>query len=343
MRKMPYAIIFIVLLAILVFAGCRSLSLDRTTDPSEDASVSDPDETAGTNVLESILDGIENLTGEDGSTLFSGEDVSSMYEELSSSIAVEESLSRAQAAESAAPSESAAEPAGDNTETEPSSAQTPNESTTKAPAESTTKTPAESTTSAKPTSNEYDILRSGSFYLDGTMYSEGENNPVTLAVSDDLVYMQATMDGMTMGLLVQDKKTYMLSPPTKTYCEFGSVFSSVLQKAGMMSEDEIKGFIDSMGFSTMQDLDEADSVTTGTIGSTACDVYIFNKDDGTKTRVYLNGDHLTAFEVVGADGAVVSATYITTLTSEIPQLPPNDYTKQSAINFIMSMEEMMDD
>ena len=110
-----------------------------------------------------------------------------------------------------------------------------------------------------------------------------------------------------------------------------------------MSEDEIKDFIESMGFSTMQDLDEADSVTTGTVGSTECDVYIFNKDDGTKTRVYLNDGHLKAFEVLGTDGAVASATYITTLTSEIPPLPPEDYTKQSAVSFIMSMEEMMGD
>lgn len=336
MRKMPYAIIFIVLFAILVFAGCKALSGDKnTTEPEETAEIT-TEEPSETNPLDPILNGIEGLTGEGGETLFSSDEVSSLYEELSLSLAAEESEAAAHP-ETTQPAEPTSESASAPAETT-TAAPTPDETTTASAAPETT-----TAASASPTSNEYDILRSGHFYLDGSMYSEGKNNPVTLAISDDVVYMQATMDGMTMGLLRANKKTYMLNPPTKTYCEFGSVFSGVLQKAGLMSEEEIKDFIDSMGFSTMQDLDEADSVTTGTIGSTACDVYIFNKDDGTKTRVYLNGEHLTAFEVVGADGAVVSATYITTLTSEIPQLPPNDYTKQSAINFIMSMEEMMDD
>ena len=370
MRKMPYAIIFIIILAILVFAGCKAFSGNHTTDPAEEASTSDPaGESESGNVLETILSGIENLTDDKGETLFSNDDISSLYEDLSSSIAAEESASAAESEASAnltdpavtegstevpagettsesaqqteAPSEAPSEPTAEITSENATEA--PAESTTEAPEDSTSETPAESTTAAVPTANEYDILRSGSFYLDGTMYSNGENNPVTLAVSDDLVYMQATMDGMTMGLLVQDKKTYLLNPPTKTYCEFGTVLSGVLKKAGMMSEDEIKEFIDSMGFSTMEDLDQADSVTTGTIGSTTCDVYIFNKDDGTKTRVYLNDGHLLAFEVVDENGTVSSATYITTLTADIPQLPPEDYEKQNAINFIMSMEDMMGD
>ena len=335
MKKMPYAIIFIILLAILIFAGCKSLSIDRTTDPGEDVSASGPAPgvVSTTDPLDQILNGIEDLTGEDGSTLFSEDDISSLHDELSSQIE-EESRSEAAAATTQAPGESAApdEPAGDNG----TEAQTPDE-TTSAPA------PAETTTAAKPTSNEYDILRSGRFYMDGTMYADGQNNPVTLAVGDDLVYMQATMDGMTMGLLVQNKKTYLLNPPTQTYCEFGSVLSGVLKKAGMMSEDEIKEFIDSMGFTTMEDLDTADSVTTGTIGSTPCDVYIFNKEDGGKTRIYLNDGHLMAFEKVDADGTVTSATYISKLTAEIPPLPPEDYTKQNALSFVMSMEEMMGD
>ncbi len=336
MRKMPYAVIFIVIIAILVFAGCKALSGDKTTDPSEDGSSSGgvPGAVSTTDPLGHVLDGIEDLTGEDGSTLFSEDEISSLHNELSSQLE-EESRSEAAAATTQTPDVS--EPAGDD------ATEAPGADDTAVSTENTTSAPVENTTAAKPTSNEYDILRSGSFYMDGTMYSEGQNNPVTLAVNDDLVYMQATMDGMTMGLLVQDKKTYLLNPPTKTYCEFGSVLSGVLKKAGMMSEDEIKEFIDSMGFSTMEDLADADSVTTGTIGSTACDVYVFSKDDGSKTRVYLAGEHLMAFEKVDADGTVNSATYINTLTSEIPKLPPKDYTKQNALSFVMSMEEMMGD
>ena len=344
MKKMPYAIIFIILLALLIFAGCKGLSLKPTEDPGEETTEAAPGAVTTTDAAKEILNGIENLTGEDGSTLYSDAELSSLYDELASSLAAEASSeAAAQSTTEEAPAVTN-EPAGDDV-TDPAAegttAAAPEENTTNAPAESTTKAPAETTTAAKPTSNQYDILRSGHFYMDGTMYADGENNPVTLGVSDEVLYMQASMDGMTMGLLVKDKKTYLLNPPTKTYCEFGSVLSGVLKKAGMPNEDEIKEFVNSMGFSEMEDLSAADSVTTGTIGSTACDVYVFNKDDGGKTRVYLNGDRLMAFEKVDADGNVTSATYITTLTSEIPTLPPQDYTKQNALSFVMSMEEMM--
>ncbi len=91
----------------------------------------------------------------------------------------------------------------------------------------------------------------------------------------------------------------------------------------------------------MEDLSQADSKTTGTIGSTNCDVYIFNKTDGTKTRVYMNGNKLMAFEMISKDGNVDSATYITTLSENVPKLPPADYTKQNVISFMSSMESVL--
>ena len=337
MKKMPYAILFILIVVILVFAGCKALSGNHSDDPSEDpANVSETTDAAETTTdpIGPLVSEFEVLTGEDGSTLFSEDDIASIYNELASSIAAEAESSRAAASDPSSSEEQTTEKPDESTAAAPD--------TTAAQPEDTT-APAEDTTAAVSTANEYDILRSGKFYLDGSMYSAGETNPVTLAVGDDLLYMQATMDNITLGMLMAGKKTYMLSPANKTYCEFGSVISSVLKQAGMMSEDDIKDMIDSMGFSSMEDLDKADSKTTGTIGSTACDVYIFNKADGSKTRVYMNGSHLLAFEVVNTEGVVESATYITTLTADIPTLPPEDYEKQNAITFMMAMEEIMGD
>lgn len=326
MRKMPYAILFIVILAVLVFAGCKAFKLGGD-DPSEDSTeATEPSatyevpDTRETELPDVTDESTVETTALNGQTLPSEDVPSVTVTEPVSSTAGSETQSTTKAPET--------------TTKAPATTAAPPESTTKAP-ETTTSAP------AQPTANEYDILRSGKFYLQGSMYAQGQNNPIVLGVGSDIVYMQATMDGVTMGFLIKNKKTYLLNPAQKTYCEFGSMMSSILQQAGMMSEDEVLEYIDEMGFSSMDPLSEADAKTEGTIGSTSCDVYVFNKSDGTKTRVYMNGNKLMAFEIVDTNGLVDSATYITTLSSEIPELPPKDYAKQNILSFMANMEELL--
>jgi hypothetical protein len=335
MRKMPYTLIFLAILVILVFAGCKAFS----HTPDDDTDLSSEESVTSTTVAEESATFPQNPEAETnaaGETVYTPEEASSIREALTS---IAQSSAAASETQSAANASSAAATTAPTTTAAPSTTAAPTTAAPGTTAAPTTQTPSGTNTGK----TQYDILRSGKFYLDGSMYADGETNPITLAVGDDLVYMQATMDGATMGLLVADKKTYLLNPVQKTYCEFGSMMSSLLQQAGMMSEDEIMEFIDNMGFTKMEDLDKADVTTTGTIGSTACDVYIFNKSDGTKTRVYMNGDRLMALETVDASGVVDSATYITTLTDNVPTLPPKDYSKQNVISFISSMEDILGD
>lgn len=355
MRKMPYTLIFIIILILVVFAGCKAFSHKTDdaegTDPAvTEINASEESTTAPTDST-TLPAEPEKVTNAAGETVYTPEEVSSIYVELSSSAqAASEAATATNSGTTASPAGTTAAPTtNNNTKTTTAPATTKKtETTTKTggnptpPATTAPNTTAANNTNAKP-KDEYDILRSGKFYLSGSMFSNNETNPVTLAVGDDLVYMQATMDNMTMGFLISDKKTYLLNPSQKTYCEFGSMMSGLLQQAGMMSEDEILEYIDDLGFKEMQDLSKADSKTTGTINNTNCDVYIFNKTDGTKTRVYMNGTHLAAFEIVNTNGVVDSATYITTLTDSIPMLPPADYTKQNIISFMTSAEEMMGD
>ena len=351
MRKMPYTLIFLAILVLLVFAGCKAFT-PKTNDETEPSTEESVTEVSVTTESTTLPENPEAMTNAAGQTIYTPEEASSIRE-ANSSIA-QSAAQTSSGAVTSAGSTTAAQ--NNNGTTAAQNSGTPTQATTAA--QQTTRATQTPTTTTKPSGstettaksgsgaastgkNEYDILRSGKFYLVGSMYSEGENNPITLGVGDNLVYMQATMDGATMGFLVSNKKTYLLNPDQKTYCEFGSMMSSLLQQAGMMSEDEIMGYIDEMGFSTMEDLSQADSKTTGTIGSTNCDVYIFNKTDGTKTRVYMNGNKLMAFEMINKDGNVDSATYITTLSETVPKLPPADYTKQNVISFMSSMESVL--
>ena len=353
MRKMPYTLIFIFVLIVIVFAGCKSFSHKtgddaESTDPAVvDTSLSEESTTAPAETT-TLPAEPEKVTDAQGETVYTPEEVSSIYVELSSIAQAESEAATASTANNGTTKAPAGTTATEKT-TAPPATTKKNETTTKAggsataPATTAPATTAPSTTAPAKQKNEYDVLRSGKFYLSGSMYADQQTNPVTLAVGDNMVYMQATMDGMTMGFLVADKKTYLLNPDQKTYCEFGSMMSGLLQQAGMMSEDEIMEYIDGLGFKEMQDLDKADEKTTGTVNNKNCDLYIFNKSDGTKTRVYMDGTHLVAFEIANADGTVDSATYIDTLTETIPTLPPSDYTKQNIISFMTAAEEMMGD
>lgn len=318
MKKMHYAIIFVIIVAVLVFAGCKTMIDQPSESENTQDSISETDEIPSGEIPESPTD-------EEGNTLFSEEEMSSMQDEYSSIV---DELSSNTSGE-------------DQNSQEPSSSGTPS---TDAPTETTSK-PAEESTSKEPsqTANEYDILRSSHFYLDGKMYADGESNPITLAVSDNLVYMQATVDGATMGFLISGGNTYLLNPANKTYCEFGSIMSGILSQAGMMSQEEIMEYINEMGFSSMDDLADADETNSATFNGTPCKVYIFNKSDGTKTRVFMDGSHLLAFEMLGANDVVDSATYINTITADIPALPPADYSKQNIISFIASLESIFGD
>ncbi|MBQ7638006.1 MAG: hypothetical protein IJS90_03795 [Clostridia bacterium] len=354
MKKMPYAIIFIVLLAVLVFAGCKTMisTSSETDTQDEEITETEPEETVSTQDPLADLN-IEELTDENGETLFSPEEISSMQEEYSSMLAEMSSSTTTSGSQdqTAAADTSTTEKSGASSTTRSSSENTTKsqaaETTTKPSSssrETTTKRNEENTTKA-PVNNtsEYDILRSGHFYMDGTMYADGESNPVTLAVGDDLVYMQTTMDGATMGFLISGSSTYLLNPTDKTYCEFGAILSGILSQAGMMSQDEIMEYINEMGFSSMGDLNKADQVSNATLNGTACKVYIFNKSDGSKTRVFMNGNKLLGFEIVSADNQVETATYLKTITSTIPTLPPKDYTKQNIVSFMTSMDSLIQD
>ena len=329
MKKMPYAIIFLIVLAVLVFAGCKSFSSGSGDDDASSDSAAATEEPAGATEAPSEVIASEpvtekpdaqpsgsetpptdpaEVTDANGETVYTPEEISSIREEISARETTEK------------PSDGTDKPDAPGTET-------------KAP----------ETPSGVPANNKYDMLRSGTFYLSGSMHSDGQTNPVVLALDDNLVYMQATSDDLSMGFLIMDKTTYLLNPTAKTYSKLNSVVSSVLQEAGMMSEAEIRSMVSEFGFSTMKPLSEADAVNAGTFGSRDCTIYTFkNEDDGGKRRVYMNGADLLAIEKVSAEGKVDTAIYVNTLTDTIPTLPPADYSSQNLIAFISDISDKLD-
>ena len=348
MKKMPYAIIFLVLLALLVFAGCKSFSSggdDSSSDESAGSAASQEDTektdaasetesetpsgsepvteepSADAVTTEAPVTDPDEVTDANGVTVYTPEEASSIREAVKTT---ETTVPPDNSSATAKPEPTSPSTTGANTQP----------STTKAP---------EPTTGAVPQNTKFDLLRSGRFYLAGSMISEGESNPIVLALDDNLVYMQATSDELSMGFLIMDKKTYLLNPTDKTYCKLNATVAALMQEAGMMSESEIRSMISNFGFSSLKPLDQADAVSAGTLGSKNCTVYTFNNEsDGGKKRVYMDGAELLAIENIAADGTMDSAIYITTLTDKIPTLPPADYKSKNLISFISDISSLMD-
>ena len=210
----------------------------------------------------------------------------------------------------------------------------PGANTTTAPG--TTASDAANTTAAPagpgvPAGNEYDILRSGNFSFSAAMENDGETQEMEISVSTagDL-YVTADVDGLVMGVLVKNKKTYLLYPPQKKYLELNDFVLGVMN----LDPSEFTGIADDLGFTEMKSLEEADSVSEGADEGTACKIYSMSYSDGTSAKVYLAGTKLIAMENYGANGALTNAMKFKSVTAGFPQMPPSDYSKSGYMEFL---------
>ena len=317
MKKMQYTVIFLIILAVLVFAGCKLFSGDSE-------STDEP--------IESETPVSQDTTLEPGSDEPAGSDASEPQDTSESTAPSDptepsESVSDSTDGDS---SETTAEAVSDPTSEPPTDPSQPGESTTASPVPVVT------------SSTEYDIMRSGNFYLKGTMYDGKERNPITLGIDDDTVYMESSMDGVTLGFLLEEGSTYLLAPQQKVYCELGSFLSSILEDSGMLSQEEIQDMVNKMGFKNMKPLTEAERVEDATVNGVPCKAYVYPKEDGGYTRICLNGEKLVGVEKYNADGSFDSATYVDEISKDVPALPPQDFKKQNIFSFMTSMQGLLD-
>ncbi len=175
-----------------------------------------------------------------------------------------------------------------------------------------------------PAGNEFDILKSGSFYMTGTMIdSTGTVAPLEMAITPSSIYMSSSMDGIDIGIMIVDGKTmYMLYPKKKAYLE---MTDAVMEMTGM-NIDEFSASAE-FDFSEFGDLTSADSVTEEVLNGRKCQVYTVSKGGETR-KIYLDGKKLVRFASYSASGKLLSASDITSITGNVPadkSAPPKDY------------------
>ena len=191
-----------------------------------------------------------------------------------------------------------------------------------------------------PASPEYDILKSGSFRIKGTMVDNtGIDTPMEIAVTPESIYMLSDFGGIDMGMLIKGKKVYMICPDKKAYLEMSE---AIMNMAGLdISELTASDAID---FSIYGDLSGADSVTEVTHNGRVCQVYCF-KLASEESRVYLDGTKLVRLASYDNNGKFLAAIDITEISGSIPAgmiSPPSDYKAYKGVTGMFSFMSLLE-
>ena len=187
---------------------------------------------------------------------------------------------------------------------------------------------------------EYDIYRTGHFYVKGTVTdSDGETNPMELAITDGSVYMLTAVSDVKMGVMIGGGKTYLVSPENRAYIELSKSVMSVLgidpDKLAMPSN---------FNFSDMKPLSEATEINDVTLNGVACKEYVFRSSSGKKSCIYMDGTRLLQTDMFNADGSLYNRMTFESVSAEIPadrQAPPTYYEKKGLLGFISMMSKSL--
>ena len=372
MKKMTFGIIFILIVAILVFAGCVSFTKSQINEEgliedvgleeyetliasSMDVPVTNEAGEQVTNeagealttsvfveeitvpVTDAAGEAVTNAAGEQQTTKVymdanSGKIVSNPVGEVKTTVAYKGEDGKV-VATTKAPEKTTAKQ-GDN---QPTTAKSGGQTTTLPSNELNTTVPSQP---ANTNVNEFTYLQSGQFYIQGTMTSsDGQSLPLEMAVTPNSVYMLSNFEGAAMGMLINDGTTYMIYPAEKSYLEL----SSAVMKAMGMSTDDLISSAD-LDYSKYN-LENADSTTTENLNGTECTVYIYNNASGS-TRFFLNGNKLVRFATYDANGNPDTVNDIGYISDQVPAdkiNPPADYKKYSGLTGMFSFISLLGD
>lgn len=192
-----------------------------------------------------------------------------------------------------------------------------------------------------PESSEYDILKSGNFYMKGSMIdTTGTKAPMEIAITADSIYMLSDFSGTPMGMLIKDKSVYMVYPDKTAYLELSD---SLMNMAGLDIDELISS--DSINFSSYGNLNDAVSIGEEACNGHSCTVYHFKVASG-ESRVYMDGNKLVRLASYDSSGKFLTSTDIDTISSSVPadkSAPPSSYKAYKGITGMFSFMTLLED
>ena len=333
MRKL-YAAAAVLMLAALALTGCNNKTEVETTSS---------DYTTDASYQQEIL---TDAYTENNYTEY--QSVTDAETQSQSAVQTETSTDSTGAPDTAEPSSAeAATQAVVNTQ--PSSPATTQQSSSQntapsAPAQNQTPSSSQSGAVSAPANNEYDIVRSGNFYIKGYMIeSNGTRSPLEMAVTDDSVYMLSEFsEGVDIGMLVKNEKMYMIYPKDRIYLEMND---TVMSMAGLSADDLVGS--KAVDFKAFKPLTDAYHVIDETVNGVSCRVYSIKDDDG-EVKVYMNGSKLIRFASYSETGEFLTATEVDSISGSVPSdksAPPAEYKRYKGVtgmfSFMTALESQM--
>ena len=388
MKKMTFGIIFILVLGILVFAGCVSFSKSgiNVDDAINEAALDEYETLIAKAIKEEVTDKngevvtneageaitemklveemtvpVTNAAGETVTNAAGEQETETVYVAKDSGKIVDGKVEDATVYQNKKTGEvvatTAAPPAttkkadsgksnnGKSNTTSKSSDTTAksNNTTAKSGGQTTTLPANELNTTvpaqpANPTANEFDYLKSGNFYIQGTMTdSSGQQLPLEMAVTDNSIYMLSNFEGAAIGMLINDGTTYMIYPAEKSYLELSA---TVLKAMGMSTDDLISSA--DLDYS-QYDFAKADSTLTENVNGANCTVYVYNNSSGS-IRFFMNGNKLVRFATYNSDGTPDVINDVGYITNKVPAdkiNPPSDYKEYKGLTGMFSFISLL--
>ena len=361
MKKMTFGIVFIIVVALLVFVGCvkftkgeivvdnaEELALDEyetiiasaldipVTNASGEAETDESGKALTTSVLvEEMTVPVTNEAGESVTDASGEQQTTKIYVDKNTGRVISGSTGEVKTTQ-VFKDKKTGEIVVTTAKAETTS-KSDTQSTTLAPNELNTTKPADA---ADTGANEFEYLRNGNFYIQGVMTdTSGESLPLEMAVTPNSVYMLSNFEGSAMGMLVNDGTTYMIYPAEKAYLELSA---TVLKAMGMSTTDLISAA--DLDYS-QYDLANADSTSSESVNGTNCSVYIYNSSSGS-TRFFMNGNKLVRFATYDANGNPETVNDISYITDQVPAdkiNPPADYKEYKGITGMFSFINLLGD
>ncbi len=194
-----------------------------------------------------------------------------------------------------------------------------------------------------PANNEYDIVRSGTFYIKGSMVeSNGVSSPLEMAVTSDSVYMLSEFsEGVDIGMLMKNGTMYMIYPKEKAYMEMND---SIMKMVGIDMNEMVES--DAVNFSEFGSLSEAYSVVNEIYNGIDCQVYYIDAGESGSMRVYMNGDRLLRFAKYSDEGVFLTATEVDSISGTVPadkSAPPAGYKAYKGITGVAGFMGLLSD
>ncbi|MBQ6065984.1 MAG: hypothetical protein IJK89_04105 [Clostridia bacterium] len=139
--------------------------------------------------------------------------------------------------------------------------------------------------------NQFDILRSGTYYFTGSTVEDGEKSDLEIAKTPNSLYLGATFNGVQIAILTIGDKVYLVNPKKGQYLDLNTaVIKAELSALGLDVSEFAK--TSSFDFSYFPPLDKATRCETTPQGYVK---YVFESEKGA-INVTMDGKTLICLE-----------------------------------------------